>query len=249
MTQTPVGIRCPECSGRTRVKRPAFLMGHEPYLTMLLILANVGIYAITNPSLGLNGGGLFSGTLNARGTGLTLFGPAVQNGEYYRLVSSAFIHYGPAHIAFNMYALYLLGSALERYAGSFRFGVIYLLSALGGSLGALVVSPNAQTAGASGAIFGLMGAMLVLERHRGVSLLGGSIGGLLVINLIFTFGIPGISIGGHIGGLIAGIASGVVLSGYGRGHLAHGRVTPLTALGLVAIGVAVVAGSLAVAGG
>jgi membrane associated rhomboid family serine protease len=251
MTQTPVGLRCPECSGRgrTRVQRPGFLMGREPRVTQALILTNLALYVLTNPNLGLSGGGLFSGTLNQRGVGLTLFGPAVQNGEYYRLISAAFIHYGPAHIAFNMYALYLLGSALERYVGSRRFAIIYLLAALGGSFGALLLTPDAHSAGASGAIFGLMGAMLVLERQRGITLLGGSIGGLLVINLIITFGIPGISIGAHIGGLIAGAVAGLVLSGFGRGHLAYGRLSPLTGLALVAIGVATVAGSLAVAGG
>jgi membrane associated rhomboid family serine protease len=149
-----------------------------------------------------------------------------------------------------MYALYLLGSSLERYVGSLRFGLIYLLSALSGSFGALLLSPNSLTAGASGAIFGLMGAMLVLERHRGVQLLGGSIGGLLVVNLIFTFAYSGsISVGGHIGGLIGGVLTGVVLSGYGRGHLAHGRLTPSVALGLMLIAAGTVAGSLAVAGG
>jgi membrane associated rhomboid family serine protease len=252
MTQTPVGLRCPECSGRgrTRVQRPGFLMGREPRVTQALIFANLALYVLTNPNLGLNGGGkLFGGTLNTRGVNLTLFGPAVHDGEYYRLISSAFIHFGPAHIAFNMYALYLLGSALERYAGSWRFGIIYLLSALGGSFGALLLTPDAHSAGASGAIFGLMGAMLVLERQRGITLLGGSIGGLLVINLVITFGIPGISIGAHIGGLIAGAAAGLVLSGFGRGHLAYGRLSPLTGLALAAIGVAAVAGSLAVAGG
>jgi membrane associated rhomboid family serine protease len=250
MRQTPVGIRCPECAGqRTRVSTPAFLMGNQPRVTYALIAANVLLFIATNNISG--GGGLFGGggTLNSLGNRLTLFGPAVQNGDYYRLVSAAFIHYGPLHIAFNMYALYLLGSALERYAGSVRFGLIYGLSLLAGSFGALLVTPNAETAGASGAIFGVMGALLVLERQRGVALLGGSIGGLLVINLVFTFGIPGISIGGHIGGLIGGVLTGLVLSGYGRGHLAHSRLTPLTALGLGAIAVVSVAGSLAVAGG
>ena len=127
--------------------------------------------------------------------------------------------------------------------------MIYLLSALAGAFGALLLSPNSITGGASGAIFGLMGALLVLERQRGVALLGGSIGGLLVINLIFTFGIPGISIGGHLGGLAGGVATGLVLSGYGRGHIAHGRLTAPVLLGLVGIGVATFAGSLAVAGG
>jgi membrane associated rhomboid family serine protease len=125
MRQTPVGIRCPECAGqRTRVSKPAFLMGNEPRVTYALIAANVLLFVATNNISG--GGGLFGGggTLNSLGTRLTLFGPAVQNGDYYRLVSAAFIHYGPLHIAFNMYALYLLGSALERYAGSVRFGLI-----------------------------------------------------------------------------------------------------------------------------
>jgi len=82
-----------------------------------------------------------------------------------------------------------------------------------------------------------------------MALLGGSIGGLLVINLIFTFAVPGISIGGHIGGLLGGIATGLVLSGYGRGNLAYGRWTPLTVVGLVGIAAVTIAGSLAVAGG
>ena len=250
MRQTPVGIRCPECAGqRTRVSKPAFLMGNEPRVTYALIAANVLLFVATNNIGG--GGGLFGGggTLNSLGTRLTLFGPAVQNGDYYRLVSAGFIHYGPLHIAFNMYALYILGSALERYVGSLRFALIYFLSLLAGSFGALVATPHAQSAGASGAIFGVMGALLVLERQRGMALLGGSIGGLLVINLIFTFAVPGISIGGHIGGLLGGIATGLVLSGYGRGNLAYGRWTPLTVIGLVGIAAVTIAGSLAVAGG
>jgi membrane associated rhomboid family serine protease len=247
MTQTPVGVRCPESSGRTRMKRPGFLMGREPHLTYLLMAVNLALLLVTNPSPFQ--GGLSGGSVNHLGAQLALTRNGVASGEYYRLVSSAFIHFGAIHIAFNMYALYLLGGALERYAGTLRFGAIYLLSVLTGSLGALIMTPDGLTAGASGAIFGLMGAMLVLERQRGVTLLGGSIGGLLVVNLIFTFGVPGISIGGHIGGLTGGVLAGLVLSGFGRGHLAYSRMSALTALALTAIGAAAVAGSLAVAGG
>jgi membrane associated rhomboid family serine protease len=248
MTQTPVGIRCPECSGRGRmtIRKPGFLMGHDPHLTHLLMAINLALYLITNPrplSLDISGG-----SINQLGADLALTRSGVADGEYYRLVSAAFIHFGALHIAFNMYALYLLGGALERYAGSLRFGIIYLLSALTGSLGALILT-SGITAGASGAIFGLMGAMLVLERQRSVALLGGSIGGLLVVNLLITFGVPGISIGGHVGGLIGGILAGLVLSGFGRGHLAYGRLSPLTVLAVVALGAATVAASIQVAGG
>jgi membrane associated rhomboid family serine protease len=228
-----------------RIRRPGFLMGRDPHLTYLLMAINLALYLVTNPQpLSLS-----SSSINQLGRHLALSRTGVGDGEYYRLISAAFIHFGALHIAFNMYALYLLGGALERYAGTLRFGIIYGISALTGSLGALILTPNGLTAGASGAIFGLMGAMLVLERQRGVALLGGSIGGLLVINLLITFGVPNISIGGHIGGLAGGILSGVVLSGFGRGHLAYGRMSPLTVLTLAAITAGTIAASIQVAGG
>ena len=93
-----------------------------------------------------------------------------------------------------------------------------------------------------------MGALFVLERQRGMALLAGPIGGLLVINLIITFGVPGISIGGHLGGLAGGVLVGLILSRFGRGHIAYSPLTPLIALAVVAVGIAVVAASLAVAG-
>jgi len=227
------------------------MQSREPYVTIALILINVGVYLATNRGVGIGGGSFLGGgvTLNTTGEKLTLYGPAVANGETYRLLTSAFIHYGLAHIAFNMYALWLLGSALERYVGPVRFAAIYLVSALAGSFGALLLSPHAQTAGASGAIFGLMGALLVLERQRGIALLGGSIGVLIILNLVISFSIPGISIGGHLGGLAGGALAGLVLSEFGRGHLAYGKVTPVTIAGLLAIAGVAVAGSLAVAGG
>jgi membrane associated rhomboid family serine protease len=248
MTHAAVGIRCPECAGqRTAMQRAGFTMPRMPYVTYALIAANVIVYALTN-RVGVSGGLFSAGTLNARGERLVLFGPSVANGQDYRLLSAAFIHYGIFHIAVNMYALFLLGGAFERYAGHVRFAFVYFTAALTGSFGALLVTPHAATAGASGAIFGVMGALFVLERQRGMALLQSPIGGLIVINLLITFGIPGISIGGHIGGLIGGALVGFALSGYGRSHMAYGRLGVLSVMGVALIAAAAVAGSLAVAG-
>jgi membrane associated rhomboid family serine protease len=219
----------------------------EPLATYVLMAINFGFFLVTNRV----GGGLSfsSADINHLGREMVLDRPDVANGDYYRLLSSAFMHFGLLHIAFNMYALYLIGGALERYIGSLRFTLIYFVSALAGSFGALLVTPYAISAGASGAIFGLMGAMFVLERQRGLALLGGPIGGLIAINLLITF-LPGtnISIGGHLGGLIGGALAGFVLSGYGRGHMAYGRLGLAPALGLAAIAAVSVVGALAVAG-
>jgi membrane associated rhomboid family serine protease len=246
MVSTPVGVRCPECGGRTRMRRPGFLMAREPYVTYALIAINVAMFPLTNKVSG--GFGLGGGALKPLGNELALYGPAVARGDDYRLITAAFVHYGLLHLAFNMYALYLIGGVFERYAGPVRFAAVYLVSALAGSFGALLVTPHSPTVGASGAIFGLMGALFVFERQRGMALLGGSIGGLILINLLITFGIPGISVGGHVGGLIGGGLAGFAISGYGRGHLAYGRFGILPALGVAAIAIGSLAGSLAVAG-
>jgi membrane associated rhomboid family serine protease len=250
MTHAAVGIRCPECAGRRTVtQRAGFTMPRTPVLTYGLIAANIALFLLTN-RIGSGGGGLSFGSadLNSLGDRLVLYGPSVANGQDYRLLSAAFIHYGLLHIAFNMYALYILGTAFERYAGPVRFAAVYFTAALSGSFGALILTPHSATAGASGAIFGLMGALFVLERQRGMALLQSPIAGWILINLIFTFGIPGISVGGHIGGLVGGGLAGFALSGYGRGHMAYGRLGVLPVLGVAVIVVASVAGSLAVAG-
>lgn len=231
------------------MRRPGFLMGREPYVTYLLIAINVALLPLTynlhaGGGFGLGGGG----ALRPLGNDMSLYGPAVAHGDDYRLLSAAFVHYGLLHLAFNMYALYLIGGVFERYVGPVRFLAVYLVSALAGSFGALLVTPHAHTVGASGAIFGLMGALFVFERQRGMALLGGSIGGLIVINLLITFGIPGISIGGHVGGLIGGGLVAFALSGYGHGHLAYGRLGILSALGVAAVAVGSLVGALAVAG-
>ena len=228
---------------------PGSRMPRVPVLTYTLIAANIALFVLTN-QVGGGGGGLGFGSadLNSLGDRLVLYGPAVANGQDYRLLTAAFIHYGLLHIGFNMYALYILGTAFERYAGPARFAAVYFTAALSGSFGALILTPHSATAGASGAIFGVMGALFVLERQRGMALLQSPIGFRILINLAFTFGIPGISVGGHIGGLIGGGLAGFALSGYGRGHMAYGRLGIALAARRRGDRAASVAGSLAVAG-
>lgn len=167
-------------------------------------------------------------------TELVLWTPAVADGQFYRLLTSAFLHYGPMHLLLNMWALYVVGPALEGGLGRVRYTTLYLLSALGGSVAAYLLAPlNAATAGASGAIFGLFGATLLLGRRLNVDV--GWIGALIVINLVFTFTVPNISWQGHLGGLITGLVTAAV---YGSPPLAYrGRLQ--AAVILVVLGVLV----------
>ena len=140
---------------------------------------------------------------------LALWGPAIDVGhDYYRLVTAGFLHSGLLHIGFNMYILYWLGTMLEPALGHPRFVALYFASLLAGSAGALVFSPNAVTVGASGAVFGLMGAAFVMQRARGIDPMQSGIGPVILFNLVLSFVIPNISIGGHIGGLVGGAAAG-----------------------------------------
>jgi membrane associated rhomboid family serine protease len=225
MTPAPVGQRCPEHSGKPQgakrisagVRRGAF-EGTGALMTKILIGVNVFIYVVTiAQGAGLNspGGSLFSRW--------ELFGPAVAQGDWWRLITSAFLHASLLHIAFNMYFLWIVGSAVEQALGRGRFLLVYFVSALAGSAGALVHTPATPVVGASGALFGILGAALVLERQRNY-VLGGSAAALIVINLILGFTLANISIGGHIGGLIGGALCTLVLSKFGRGHAAYSRV-------------------------
>jgi membrane associated rhomboid family serine protease len=227
MIPAAVGQRCPECAGRTarqRIVRPRAAGGaHEPRLTIALIVINVIAFALER-----------GGQVNTRAFQQgALYGPAVANGDWWRVITSGFLHASIPHIFFNMLLLWWLGSALERYVGPLRMGIIYFLSLLGGSAGALLLSPNALTVGASGAIFGLAGALFVLER-QGLQL-AGPVLPLLALNLIFTFANPNISKGGHIGGLVAGILTALALKQFGRGHIAYGRLGPVVLASIGAI--------------
>jgi len=156
--------------------------------------------------------GSLQGTAGKLHTRLALYGPAVRDGEWYRLITAGFVHYGLIHIAFNMILLYRIGESLEAAVGRLRFLVLYFVSLLAGSFGALLLSPNAYTAGASGAVFGLFGATAIGQRRSGVDVWRNGIGGLIAINLLFTFlAANNISVGGHLGGLMGGALVGAVL--------------------------------------
>ncbi len=242
MTYAPVGIRCPDHSGQpqgtarvTQGLRRASYEGTGALVTKTLIAINVGVYLLE-----LAAGGDVNGTNNTIYEHGALFGPLVADGDWWRLFTAAFLHYGPIHLAFNMLALWIFGSAIEQVLGRGRYLLLYVVSGLAGSAGALLFSPNAVTVGASGAIFGLMGAALVLERQRTYVFGGGALG-LIAINLVFTFAIPGISIGGHLGGLAGGALGMLALSRFGRGHAVYGRPGLAGVLGLIGIGVISVA--------
>jgi len=174
--------------------------------TVTLVAINIAVYMITvfqGAGIGRPGGSLFDNG--------SLVGVLVADGEWWRLVTAMFLHASVLHIAFNMFALYWLGTIVEEAIGTRRFLLVYFASGLAGSAGALVFSsPFAVTVGASGAIFGTMGALLVLEYMTTGSFAGQAMG-LIVINMVITFTIPNISVGGHLGGLIGGIAATYVL--------------------------------------
>ena len=244
MTMAPVGIRCPEHSGKPQgvqrvtrgVQRAAF-EGTGAKVTKALVAINVAVYVAEL----VTGGGV-------NGTGSTiylhgvLFGPLVEQGDWWRLVTAAFLHYGPVHLILNMVGLYWFGSLLEERIGSGRYLMLYLVSGLAGSAGALLWSNGflTPTVGASGAIFGILGAGFVLERQRDY-VFGGSALGVILINFVLTFSISSISKGGHIGGLVGGIVCALGLTRFGRGHAAYGRPGVLGVATIVLVGVASIA--------
>jgi membrane associated rhomboid family serine protease len=240
MTATPVGMRCPECARqRTRVRSAAAT--EEPVLTYVLIGINVVVaLGALLGGASATGGGIGGSTLLGEGS---VSRHAVADGEYWRLVTSGFLHAGFFHLLFNMFGLYILGSLLEPAVGRFRFALIYFVSLLAGSFGALLLEPDAPTVGASGAIFGLMGAAVIVMRSRGVSPMESGLGLWILLNLVITFTVPNISIGGHVGGLLGGgVAALLLFDLRDRVRLPEALPPALT----LALGAAAVAGSIAV---
>jgi membrane associated rhomboid family serine protease len=211
LVQVSVGSNCLDCvkAARPDVKtRAKFWNARQPTLvTYSLIAINIAVYLWTiAANQKLDFGRFRHGEYT-----LAIAKPFIQDHQYYRLVSSGFLHFGLFHIGMNMLLLFQLGQLLEPAIGRVRFGLLYFAGLLGGSLGALMLQPNGLTGGASGAVFGLMAAAAIGMHRRGVNVFRTGIGTLLVLNLVITFTIPGISVGGHLGGAIAGAICGFVI--------------------------------------
>jgi membrane associated rhomboid family serine protease len=217
-----------------RVRQPAHEGGATAPATFILIALNVAVYLAEVVS--------GTGGFNISGSSLVgefaLYGPSVAEGEWYRLITSGFLHASLWHIGGNMLLLFFLGRILEPGIGTPRFVALYFVSLLAGSFGALLATPESLTLGASGAVFGVLAATFVIARGRGVDALASSVGILILINLAFSLGVRGISLGAHLGGLAAGfLCALLVIAGergmLGRRHFAA-EMTAMTALGIIA---------------
>jgi membrane associated rhomboid family serine protease len=257
MVTASVGFQCPECAHQG-AKQQRLVDVHRratvPYVTYTLIAINVAVFIVGaiadhQANVGLSGA---SGSFTDK---FGMFSPCVGQGQWYRLITGGFLHAGFLHIAFNMWALFVIGRPLEAALGRLRFSLLYGVSLLGGALGVVVVDrlgTPGLTVGASGAIFGLFGALAVMQYEAGMNPLRSGLGFIIGINLLLTFTIPGISIGGHIGGLLVGGAAAALLV-RGRPLMSQsqneqlGRNIAIGVLGLACLAIAlVVAHSMAV---
>jgi membrane associated rhomboid family serine protease len=228
MTATPVGMRCPDCARQRTPTQTLRSMHVEPIATYVLLAINVLVFFAVQSS-------------ERAYADLVLYGPLVGDGEWWRLLSSGFLHTRLFHVGLNLLALYWLGRMIEPALGHARFVAIYLVSLLTGSLGVLLLDPTSPTLGASGAVYGLLGAAIVMARNRNIDLIQSGLLPILGLNLAFTFFIPGISIGGHLGGLAGGL-----LATYAVEELARRRRSSMVPAVVVCslIGVVAVAGAV-----
>lgn len=224
MNTASVGFHCPECVATKSQRVVTGPLLFSPVLTTVLVAFNVAVW--------------FASTV--QGTNFVadyaLWGPLVADGEWYRIVTSGFLHDGVFHLGFNCFALWIMGRPLEQILGRPRFAALYFVSLLGGSAGVLLLEPSAVAVGASGGIFGLFGAMAMVQRSVGISVWATGLGPILALNLLLTFAVSRISVGGHVGGLIAGGVVGLI-------YVSSSRANSLNS---VAVGSAVVLGALLV---
>ena len=219
LIQAAVGSHCLDCAHaaqrdiKTRVK---IANSKQPALvTMVIIALNVAsfLWVAAGDSGTIIGG--FNGRPSDRQAELGLNRTLLMlHNDWYQLVTNGFLHFGVLHLAFNMYLLYALGNMLEPVLGRIKFTLLYFAALLGGSAGVLLltqIGSGGISGGASGAVFGLMGAATIAMHRQGINIMQTPIGRLLLLNLVLTFLISGISIGGHLGGLVAGTICGTVM--------------------------------------
>jgi membrane associated rhomboid family serine protease len=253
MNEASVGHQCPECVaiGRKtqRPVRTAFggtTVGAHGYVTITLITINVVVMIISALSTKSPGGALFGGGLGGilgGGTPLSehlgvagqattspghIVAYGVADGQYYRLITAMFVHYGLIHLALNMYTLWIIGRPLETLLGPIRFGALYLVCGIGGNVACYLFSPGSLSAGASTAIFGLFGALFVVLRK--LNLNANQLMPIIIINLVITFTASDISIPGHIGGLLTGFALG-----FGMAHAPQARRSQIQAAAIIGV--------------
>jgi len=220
--QASVGSHCVECAKQDRpdvATRARYWNARQPTLvTYAIISLNIAVFIwlVIQDTAALTGshttrGQVDLGLIDEYRTGFGTRSALADDGEWYRLLTSGFLHFSIIHLAFNMLLLFQLGHLLEPAIGRVRFALLYFAALLAGSAGALLVTPGSLSGGASGAVFGLMAAAFVGLRNRGINPFSTGIGTVLVINLVLTFALPGISIGGHIGGIVGGVVAGWVI--------------------------------------
>ena len=247
MTPTPVGMRCPECAReRTKVKsmpRPG--RSSSVTVTQILIAINVLVFlgevATGTPIGGVTPTAL--GTLYVKGALVGTY-YLTDLHQYYRLLTSGFLHDGILHIAFNMWFLFVMGPMLENAVGRLNFTVVYFVSLFAGSFGALLFSPGVPTVGASGALFGVLGALIVVAYYRRISIWQSGLALILIINIVFSLTVADISIGAHLGGLVGGAICGWLIVQLGERR----NLTSLALAGCGLVGVVSVVAAIAVAG-
>jgi membrane associated rhomboid family serine protease len=212
LVQADVGSHCVDCVRRarpSRQERARYWNAAQPILaTKALVVINLVVYIWVISGRDVATG---AGVISGREFDLGLSKIFIDNGEWYRIITSGFLHFSIFHIAMNMLLLWHLGQQLEPILDRTRFLLLYFSAMFGGAAGALLIQPDGLTGGASGAVFGLMAALAVAYQRRGINPMDTGIGALLVINLLITFIIPGISVGGHLGGALTGAAMGYIM--------------------------------------
>jgi len=222
MTPAPVGYQCPECVAEARRSfrgpRARLRIGRRAGVTRVLLVANIAVFLVEILTGAVDAFGARSGrSIVDLGA---LLGVLVAEGQYWRLFTAMFLHANVLHLAFNMYALYLFGNLIEEALGTLRFLGIYLLCGLLASVTSFVFShPLIPAVGASGAIFGLLGAWVAYNyRRRGSALAAANLQSALLIvgiNVVLGFSIPGIDNFAHLGGLASGAVAGWLAEGFG----------------------------------